>query len=121
MLNNVFINYYKAFAQSADKTPIFAAACVLSLVLVGYFLLIVLFIKKRFLYDLTHIRGFNFYFGAMHILLVIFLFLYYKRKNPPAMALSYDASGAKRRTFWNILSGIILLLPYVILIGVLLP
>jgi len=121
MLNNIFINYYKAFAQSTNKTPIFSAACVLSLVFVGYFFLIALFIKKRFLYDLTRIQGFKFYYSAAHILLVIFLFLYYKRKNPVAMALSYDASGANRRTFWNILSGIILLFPYVVFIGVLLP
>jgi len=120
MLNNLFINYYKMFVNT-HKTPIVSAASVLSLVFVGYFLLIALFIKIHYLFDITRVNGSKGCFIIGYLLLVFFFIFYYKKKNLAAMVSIFDAKGKNQKTIWNVLSVVILVLPYVLIIGTLVP
>ena len=118
-MDRIFISYYLMFIKSKDKTPIFAAVSVLTLVFVGFFFLMVLFLKKRYAVDLTGVRGFGIYYVAGHLLLMAFLFWYYKRKDIVNMRFVFEESKINYKIFWKILSMVILLLPFIIIIVVL--
>ena len=118
-MNNIFISFYEMFIKSKDGTPIFAAVCVFTLILVGFFFLIVLFVKKYYLYDLTGMPGFTLCYMAGHLLTLILLYRHFQRKNIDDLVTSFDQKAEIVKTLWLVFSLFILTLPIITIIAVL--
>jgi|SRR6266536_212058 len=113
MLNFLFISYYKIFLRTKDGTPIFAAVCVLSLVIVLWLFLPLIIIKKYSEYNIFSTAAFKYYYIIVHLTLIIFLYRFFKKEKVNKVLALFESKPIFFKRFWFLLAVFAFLVPTV--------
>lgn len=79
MLRYLFISYYKLFLRTRDSTPIFAAACALSLTIILWILLVIFILNKFISLSILSTSLIEYFFIALYLMLIFLLYRFFKK------------------------------------------
>lgn len=115
MLSFLFINYYKVFLRTKDGTPIFAAVCVLTLVIALWFFLLMIILKKYSEYNIFSTAAFKYYYVIIHVTLIISLYRFFKKEKVNKVLDRFETKPTFFKKGWFLMAVFAFLIPTVLI------
>ena len=101
------------FLKTKDSTPIFAAVCMLSLMLIVWAFFILIIIIKVGGYNMSFSSVAKYSYIVIHLLLIFGLFHFYKKERVKDILISFGAASISKKRIWLVGSLIMLIGPLI--------
>ena len=114
--NNVYASVYRCY-DKYGSSPRYKAASFVFLSLLGFFAMLLGFVKKIFSLDLTTIRNFPGYkitFVVIGFFLLGFLWKFYSKENVETIIEGFEDKAISERKFWGFIAVTAFILPWVV-------